>query len=110
MNDTYRQSDRKVEDIMIVLVGIAAYLGMAVFVGRFLSLSTRGEVAYAAAAGCPTRAAERPRMGRVPAGPAYRAPQGRVLQGKAPRAGAGRASKPVPETSPEKPREEVAAR
>jgi hypothetical protein len=33
--------------MMTVLVGIALYFGFALFVGRFLSLSTRGELAAA---------------------------------------------------------------
>jgi len=31
---------------MIVFVGILAYFGIAILVGRFLSLSTRGEIFY----------------------------------------------------------------
>ncbi|MFH1679676.1 MAG: hypothetical protein ABIH26_03420 [Candidatus Eisenbacteria bacterium] len=33
---------------MTILLGIAVYFALAVFVGRFLSLSTRGTVAYLA--------------------------------------------------------------
>ena len=34
---------------MVILLGIAVYLGIALFVGRFLSISSRGEVFYPSA-------------------------------------------------------------
>ncbi len=34
---------------MVILLGIAAYLGIALFVGRFLSISSRGDVLYPSA-------------------------------------------------------------
>jgi len=37
-------------ETMAILLGIVAYFGLALFVGRFLALSTRGEVIYSASA------------------------------------------------------------